>query len=78
MKFCNNCKVKVNADSRYCPLCGSFLEKDVVGDDSNEYIQSHVKHPPLKVEGKTKHYLQKRLFCLLLLMQKASLFLLLT
>ena len=67
MKFCNNCKVKVNADSRYCPLCGSFLEKDVVGDDSNEYIQSHVKHPPLKVEGKTKHYLQKRLFWFALL-----------
>jgi len=67
MKFCNNCKVKVNSDSRYCPLCGSFLEKQINDDYDNEYIQSFVKHPPLKVEGKTKHYLQKRLFWFALL-----------
>lgn len=67
MKFCNNCKVKVNDNSRYCPLCGSFLEKPVLNDPTNQYIQEHVKHPPLTVTGKTKHYLQKRLFWFVLL-----------
>ena len=67
MKFCDNCKVKVNATSQYCPLCGSFLDKQVTDDPQNAYIQAHVKHPPLKVEGKTKHYVQKRLFWFMLL-----------
>ena len=66
MKFCDNCKVKVNDKSQYCPLCGNFLEKEIQ-DPQNDYIQSHVKHPPLKVEGKTKHYFQKRFFWFVLL-----------
>ena len=61
MKFCRNCKVKVNEQSQYCPLCGTFLDETVL-DENNQQIQRYIKHPPLKIEGKTKNYLQKRLF----------------
>ena len=61
MKFCRTCKVKVNDQSQYCPLCGTFLEENV-SDEKNQQIQQYIQHPPLSIEGKTKNYLQKRLF----------------
>ncbi len=61
MKFCNHCKVKVNENNQYCPLCGSYLEK-TVDDDVNEKIQRYVSNPPLRVEGRTKNYFKKRMF----------------
>ena len=62
MKFCTNCKVKVNGSQEYCPLCGSYLDRTVTDDAANQKIQQYVSNPPLKVEGRTKNYLKKRMF----------------
>lgn len=62
MKFCTNCKVKVNDANEYCPLCGSYLDRTVTDDAANQKIQQYVSNPPLKVEGRTKNYLKKRMF----------------